>query len=88
MIFCAVLGAQGIRATGFKHAQKDAHCAKFESYINRMTFKTNTICTIPDIQSPYLLKHFNIIILENNLIEGVGGYSLFHQSKKGNFSFS
>ena len=39
MIFCAVLGAQGIRATGFKHAQGNAHCAKFESNTNRMTFE-------------------------------------------------
>ena len=78
--FCLVLVAEGIHAMGFKHAQNDAHCAKFESYINRMTFKTDTICTTPDIQPPYLLKHFNIIILENNLIEGVGRYALFHHS--------
>ena len=37
--FCAVLGAQGIRATGFKHAQGNAHCAKFESNTNRLTFE-------------------------------------------------
>ena len=37
--FCAVLGAQGIRATGFKRAQGNAHCAKFESNTNRMTFE-------------------------------------------------
>ena len=36
---CAVLGAQGIRATGFKRAQGNAHCAKFESNTNRMTFE-------------------------------------------------
>ena len=34
---CAVLGAQGIHATGFKRAQGNAHCAKFESNTNRMT---------------------------------------------------
>ena len=73
-------GAQGIRAMGFKPTQNNVHCAKFESYTNGMTFKTNAICTTPDIQPPYLLKHFNIIILENNLIEGVGRYALFHQS--------
>ena len=27
--FCAVLGAQGIRATGFKRAQNNAYCVKF-----------------------------------------------------------
>ena len=32
--FCAVLGAQG-----FKRAQGNAHCAKFESSTNRMTFE-------------------------------------------------
>ena len=37
--FCAVLGAQGIRAMGFKRAQGNAHCAKFESNTNRMTFE-------------------------------------------------
>ena len=36
---CAVLGAQGIRATGFKRAQGNAHCAKFESNTNRMNFE-------------------------------------------------
>ena len=35
--FCTVLGAQG--ATGFKRAQGNAHCAKFESNTNRMTFE-------------------------------------------------
>ena len=29
-----MLGAQGIRATGFKRAQGNAHCAKFESNTN------------------------------------------------------
>ena len=28
---CVVLGAQGIRATGFRRAQGNQHCAKFES---------------------------------------------------------
>ena len=37
--FCAVLGAQGIRATEFKHAQGNTHCAKFESNTNIMTFE-------------------------------------------------
>ena len=39
MKYCAVLGAQGIRATGFKGAQGNAHCTKFESNTNRMTFE-------------------------------------------------
>ena len=39
MKFCAVLGAQGIRATGFKRTLGNAHCAKFESNTNRMTFE-------------------------------------------------
>ena len=34
-----MLGAQGIRATGFKRAQGNAHCAKFESNTNRMNFE-------------------------------------------------
>ena len=34
-----MLGAQRIRATGFKRAQGNAHCAKFESNTNRMTFE-------------------------------------------------
>ena len=37
--FCAVLGAQGIHATGFKRAKGNTHCAKFESNTNRMTFE-------------------------------------------------
>ena len=28
---------------GFKHAQGNQHCAKFESHTNRVTFETNTI---------------------------------------------
>ena len=45
----AVLGALGIRATGFKRAQGpqgNQHCAKFESHTNRVTFETNTIMMI------------------------------------------
>ena len=33
------MGAQGIRATGFKRAKGSMHCAKFESNTNRMTFE-------------------------------------------------
>ena len=33
--FCVMLVAQGIRATGFKRAQCNEHCTKFESTTNR-----------------------------------------------------
>ena len=46
-----MLGAQGIRAMGFKRAQGNAHCAKFESNINRMTFESNTNSTTSGIQA-------------------------------------
>ena len=54
MIFCAVLVAQGIRATGFKRAQGNAHCAKFESHTNRVTFETNAIMVIVKVHPLYL----------------------------------
>ena len=60
MKYCAVLGAQGIRATGFKGAQGNAHCTKFESNTNRMTFETNAISTTSDIQAHHLLQSYNI----------------------------
>ena len=50
---CAVLGAQGIRATGFKRAQGNAHCAKFESHTNRVTFETNAIRMTSSVQALY-----------------------------------
>ena len=37
--FCALLGAQGIHAMGFKWAQGNTHCTKFESNTNRITFE-------------------------------------------------
>ena len=37
--YCAVLGVQGNRASGFKRKQGKAHCAKFEGNTNRMTFE-------------------------------------------------
>ena len=46
-----MLGAQGIRATGFKHAQGNAHCAKFESHTNRVTFETNAIRVTSSVQA-------------------------------------
>ena len=59
MKYCAVLDAQGIRATGFKGAQGNAHCTKFESNTNRMTFETNAISTTSDIQAHHLLQSYN-----------------------------
>ena len=47
-----MLGAQGIRATGFKRAQGNAHCAKFESHTNRVTFETNAIRMTSSVQAP------------------------------------
>ena len=57
--FCAVLGAQGIRATGFKRAQGNAHCAKFESHTNRVTFETNAIRMTSRVQAPYRTNDLN-----------------------------
>ena len=57
---CAVLGAQGIRATGFRRAQGNQHCAKFESHTNRVTFETNAISITSSIHAhnyvmPYII---------------------------------
>ena len=61
---CAVLGAQGIRATGFKRAQGNQHCAKSESQTNRVTFETNAIMMIVKVHPHCLVilphKYFNI----------------------------
>ena len=46
-----MLDAQGIRATGFKRAQGNAHCAKFESHTNRVTFETNAIRMTSSVQA-------------------------------------
>ena len=54
-------GAQGIRATGFKRAQGNAHCAKFESHTNRVTFETNAIRVTSSVQALY---HVMDIFLE------------------------
>ena len=56
-----MLGAQGICATGFKRAQGNAHCAKFESHTNRVTFETNTIRMTSSVQAHIhtnVLKYF------------------------------
>ena len=50
--FCAVLGAQGIPATGFKCAQGNVHCAKFESNTNRMTFEYTPNMMIEKVHPP------------------------------------
>ena len=49
--FKILLGAQGIRATGFKRAQGNADCAKFESHTNRVTFETNAIRMTSSVQA-------------------------------------
>ena len=52
-LFCAVLGNQGICATGFKRAQGNEHCAKrciFKSTNNKSTFEHALISMITDIQ--------------------------------------
>ena len=46
-----MLGAQGIRATGFKRAQGNAYCTKFESHTNRVTFETNAIRMTSSVQA-------------------------------------
>ena len=60
-----VLGAQGIRATGFKRAQGNAHCAKFESHTNRVTFETNAVSITSSIHalytSTYLHKKVHVV---------------------------
>ena len=48
---CAVLGAQGIHAMGFRRTQGNQHCAKFESHTNRVTFKTNAISIASSIHA-------------------------------------
>ena len=50
-----MLGAQGIRATGFKRAQGNAHCAKFESHTHRVTFETNAIRMTSSVQAHCVL---------------------------------
>ena len=61
--FCAVLGAQGICAMGFKRAQGNKHCAKYESNSDRMTFETNTISTTSGIQAHVYIYVLILIIL-------------------------
>ena len=72
-----MLGAQGIRATGFKRAQGNAHCAKFESHTNRVTFETNAIRMTSSVQAQYLngaSRTINAILL----FEGGSIMSDFH----------
>ena len=57
----SIRGAQGIRATGFKRAQGNAHCTKFESHTNRVTFETNPIRVTSSVQAhSLLLKHYRL----------------------------
>ena len=56
MKYCAVLGAQGIRATGFKGAQGNAHCTKFESNTNRMTFEYAPNMMIVKVHPHYSIR--------------------------------
>ena len=76
-----MLGAQGIRATGFKRAQGNAHCAKFESHTNRVTFETNAIRMTSSVQAQYeyscLLLFANAIIFF--LCSRGGTYLCVHQ---------
>ena len=62
---CAVLGAQGIRATGFRRAQGNQDCAKFESHTNRVTFETNAVSITSSIHalytSTYLHKKVHVV---------------------------
>ena len=37
---------------GFKRAQGNAHCVKFESHTNRVTFETNAIRMTSSVQAP------------------------------------
>ena len=60
-----MLGAQGFRATGFKRAQGNAHCAKFESHTNRVTFETNAIRMTSSVQA-----HNGTLILEEEIKPG------------------
>ena len=55
-----VLGAQGIRATGFKRAQGNVHCAKFENHTNRVTFETNAIRMTSSIQALCISKRLDL----------------------------
>ena len=52
---CAVLGAQGICATGFRHAQGNQRCAKIESHTTIVTFETNAISITSSIHALCLL---------------------------------
>ena len=59
---CTVLGAQIIRATGFRHAQGNQHCAKFESH-TRVTIETNAISITSSIHTLNVLLKFEKCVL-------------------------
>ena len=60
-----MLGAQGICATGFKCAQGNAHCAKFEINTNGMTFEYAPNMMIVKVHPQSLLE--NLILLNKIL---------------------
>ena len=49
-------GAQGIRATGFKRAQGNVHCTKFESNTNEMTFEYAPNMMIVKVHPQYIVQ--------------------------------
>ena len=53
--FCAVLVAQRIHATGFKRAQGNVHCTKFESNTNGMTFEYAPNMMIVKVHPQYIV---------------------------------
>ena len=56
---CTVLGAQRVRSTGFRRAQGNQHCAKFESHTNIVTFETNAISITSSIHASVLKLQVN-----------------------------
>ena len=48
---CWVPRESEIRVMGFKRAQGNQHCTKFESHTNRVTFETNAIRMTSSIQA-------------------------------------
>ena len=75
--FCAVLGAQGIRATGFKRPQGNEHCAKFESNTNRMTFEYALNMMIVKVHPQYWI----ILEFSRSLFENDDATILFHTTQ-------
>lgn len=72
-----MLGAQGIRATGFKRAQGNVHCAKFESHTNRVTFETNAIRMTSSVQAHCSITMVDIGILKQPKVYSCPYYQKF-----------